>query len=438
MKSYFYRLADFANARIEDSEVLLLSFVGESSDFCRFNHNAVRQAGKVNDKRLVIKLIQGLRHNSCSLSLSLDFSNDQSKIESYLQELRRSLQVLPEDPHLLYSTEVVSTELVEGNELSDAKDVVAEIIDIAKGIDLVGIYASGGIFRGFANSLGQRNWFEKYTFNFDWSAHLHADKAAKSCYAGTKWDSNVFSAQVDEVRKHLTILERKAKTIEPGSYRAYLAPAAISEIMSMLSWYSFGEKSFRTKQSALIKMLEEKQQLSEKLTISENKKGGIEPPFDSNGFTMPEKVVLIDQGVLTGSLISPRTAKEYDLSPNNGNEALGSLQIEAGDLAREHVISELDTGVYISNLWYLNFSDVSNCKLTGMTRFGCFWVEGGEIIAPVNVMRFDDSLYRLFGKHLLALTKEREYILDSATYDRRSVGSDRLPGALVNEMRFTL
>jgi predicted Zn-dependent protease len=92
----------------------------------------------------------------------------------------------------------------------------------------------------------------------------------------------------------------------------------------------------------------------------------------------------------------------------------------------------------VNNLWYLNYSDRPACRITGMTRFATLWVENGKIVAPVNVMRFDESLYRMFGNHLAGLTTERDLILDSDTYERRSTRSGRLPGALVEEFTFTL
>jgi predicted Zn-dependent protease len=73
-----------------------------------------------------------------------------------------------------------------------------------------------------------------------------------------------------------------------------------------------------------------------------------------------------------------------------------------------------------------------------MTRFACLWVEHGEIQAPLNVMRFDDSIYNLFGSNLLGLTSERELILDASTYGRRSNRSMELPGVLVKDLRLTL
>jgi predicted Zn-dependent protease len=102
------------------------------------------------------------------------------------------------------------------------------------------------------------------------------------------------------------------------------------------------------------------------------------------------------------------------------------------------VLQRLDTGVYMNNVWYLNYSDRSACRMTGMTRFATFWVEHGVIQAPLNVMRFDASIYRMLGEHLLGLTAERELVLNTSTYHQRSTGSSRVPGALIDDFNFTL
>jgi hypothetical protein len=54
------------------------------------------------------------------------------------------------------------------------------------------------------------------------------------------------------------------------------------------------------------------------------------------------------------------------------------------------------------------------------------------------VMRFDDSIFHLFGAGLEGLTRERELLLDADTDFQRSVGCMRLPGALIDGMSFTL
>ena len=100
--------------------------------------------------------------------------------------------------------------------------------------------------------------------------------------------------------------------------------------------------------------------------------------------------------------------------------------------------SHLDTGLAIGNLWYLNYADRNDCRITGMTRFATFWVENGEAIAPVKAMRFDDSLYHLLGDRLEGLTRERELLVSPETYEGRSSASALLPGILVSGIDLAL
>jgi predicted Zn-dependent protease len=110
----------------------------------------------------------------------------------------------------------------------------------------------------------------------------------------------------------------------------------------------------------------------------------------------------------------------------------------AGTLPEAQALRTLGTGVYISNLHYLNYSDRQACRMTGMTRFACFWVENGELVAPISVMRFDDSFIRMFGAGLVALTDRVELQPDNATYGSRYLRSISAPGAIVEGLRFTL
>ena len=73
-----------------------------------------------------------------------------------------------------------------------------------------------------------------------------------------------------------------------------------------------------------------------------------------------------------------------------------------------------------------------------MTRFATIWVEDGEPVAPVQAMRFDDSLLRVLGDRLEALTDEAHWFADTSTYDGRVFGAVRAPGALLKGLDFTL
>ena len=186
MQTYFYELVDFVNARLSAEEVQLANFSAEESDFVRFNRNAVRQAGAVEQRNFELTLIRGKRHSTASLTIGGDPAVDCLHLSTALEGLRERLRVVPEDPFLLYSTDVCSTETIHPSRMPQDRGLIVNgIIAAGKGLDLVGLLAAGGIHRGFANSLGQRNWFSIHSHHFDWSFHLEGDKAVKSSYAGS-------------------------------------------------------------------------------------------------------------------------------------------------------------------------------------------------------------------------------------------------------------
>ncbi len=440
MQEYFHTLADTITGLLQGHEVYTCTFRGEESDFVRFNHSAVRQAGTVTQRFLNLDLIQGQRHTAADLALSGDLDDDRTRLTEVLPTLRAQLSYLPDDPHLLYATAVHSSVHAGENHLPPSADAVAALIAAGRGRDLVGFYAAGGIYAGFANAFGQRNWFASHSFNCNWSLYHQADKAVKTAYAGFAWDAAAFQHKVDTAATELAQLQRPPRTIPPGRYRVYLAPAALEEILHTLCWGGFGLKDHRTKQTSLLKMVEDGARLHPAVTLRENTRDGVAPNFQSAGFVKPDQVTMIDAGAWHDCLVSPRSAKEYGM-PTNGaaaGESPQSLDMVAGDIPPEAVFQQLDTGVYVNNLWYLNYSDRSACRMTGMTRFATFWVEHGVIQAPLNVMRFDESIYRMLGEHLLGLTSARELMLSTSTYHQRSTSSSRLPGALVEDFHFTL
>ena len=440
METYFSELASLLDHSLAPGEVYTCAFDAESSDFVRMNRGKIRQPGSVAQRYLRLHLIRGQRHAEQCFALSGDLARDRIRVAAAFSWLRETLSGLPDDPHLSYATEVVSSRSVKSAPLPAAEDVVAGVLDAASGLDLVGIYAAGPVYRGFANSLGQRNWHQATSFNLQWSLYHRADKAVKTAYGGFDWSTSVFEAKMSDARERLSLLAMPARSLEPGSYRTYLTPTAMEEIAGMLCWGGFSGRALATRQSCLFRAQDGDAAFGRSVGFTENTVDGVAPAFQGEGFTRPPAVTLVREGRLVGSLVSPRTAKEYALATNGANaaEMPESLDMAGGELSASDAMAALDSGLYIGNLWYLNFSDRPACRVTGMTRFASFWVDHGKIVAPVNVMRFDDSLFRLLGDKLVGLTSERELLVDASSYRSRNVGSMRLPGAVVSEMAFTL
>ena len=440
MQDWFSALADHATSLLTGDEVYTATCRAEESDFIRFNQGKVRQAGAVQQRYLSLDLIEGMRHAAGTIALGGDLESDKQRLAGLIGRLREIRGAMPEDPYLLYATDVQNTEVVGSPKTPEPEAALSEIQSAAQGRDLVGIYAAGGIHAGFANSLGQRNWFSAHSHHFDWSFYHQQDKAVKTSYAGFEWDPARFQAKVDEASKKLAALQRPARSIDRGNYRVFLSPAAVMELVTMLSWGGFGLKALRTRQTPLLRLAEGVATMSDKVSFKENTAEGAAPNFQGAGFLRPDEISLIENGKHAGSLISPRSAKEYGVETNGASdgETPESIEMAAGQLPDDKVIENLGTGLYVGNLWYLNFSDRMACKTTGMTRFATFWVEDGEVQAPVNVMRFDESLFRMLGDNLVGLTQDRDWILDAGTYGGRETSSARLPGALIEDFAFTL
>ena len=440
MREHFEQLAQVIDGLAEAGEDWTAWFDGEDSDFVRLNRGKVRQPGTVWQRTLHLRWIQDGRHAAVEVDLSGDAADDAAVLAHEVKALRARLPHLPEDPHLLWNTAGGDSVSVGQSALVPAEEAVAEVVRAAEGLDLVGIYAAGSQACGFASSRGQRCWDEGRTFHLDWCLYHQADKAVKSSYAGTHWSGAELGQRMEAARERLEVLRRPLKTVQPGEYRVYLTPAAVAEILGLMSWGGFGLKAHETLSTPLLPMITKGVRLDSRVNIFEDTARAPAPGFQSDGFLRPERVPLISEGGLAGTLISPRSAKEFGVSPNGAAtwESPEALAMGGGDLAEANVLQTLGTGIWVSNLWYLNYSDRTAGRMTGMTRFATCWVEDGEVVAPLGVMRFDETVFRLLGSQLVALTREPELQLSADTYDRRSFSSVRVPGAVIKGMRFTL
>jgi predicted Zn-dependent protease len=435
----FQALSDRLLASLTGSEELSLELSGEHSQFIRFNRAKVRQTGLVRDARVKVQLIEGDRTAALSLPFTGDLESDFSIAQTELTRLRQELPQLPVDPYLVRPKTGESSHQTCTGELLPANETVASILGAVPDLDFTGFYAAGPIVRANRNSAGQSHWFATETYVLDYSIINANEKAIKQTLAGSNWDQAAFEKQIHQARQQCAILERSPMLISPGQYRTYFAPDAVAELAGMFSWGGISEMSLRKGGSALAK-LHSGQSLSCLFNLQENFTHGTVPRFNEVGEIAPETLPLIGAGELLNTLVNSRTAQEYGITANGANlyESLRALEIAPGELDPAEVLEHLGTGLYLSNLHYLNWSDRAGGRITGMTRYACFWVEGGEIVAPIQDLRFDDSLYSFLGPNLEALTQTQAYVPAVDTYEARSLGGAWVPGMMVRAFTFTL
>ncbi len=420
---------------LKANEQMTLSYSGEQSLFIRINHSKIRQASDINQGYVSMNFISGQRSTQITFPIVGNLEADLAYAQNTLKRCREECQTLPEDPYIIFPEAGESSEEDHYGHLPQVEKLPDTLLTPAKSVDLAGLCTSCILIRAYMNSKGQSHWFSTENFYVDYSLYTPSQKAIKATYAGDEWRDATYLTNLQQAKEQLKNLEKTPKKLSPGKYRVYFAPeAAAGFVMGGISGGALMQG-----RSPLKKLSEGEASLSPLFSIEEDFHQGLVPRFNEFGELSPLKVSLIEKGKLKSPLINRRTAQEYNLKSNaaNAGEWLRSPRIHPGNLKEEKILSELGTGLYISNLHYLNWSDLQHGRITGMTRYGCFWVENGEIVSPIQDMRFDETLYHFWGDGLEDLAEHTKVIPSVFSYGERSLGGISVPGMLVNDFSFT-
>lgn len=444
-RQYFEELSGHMLKDRRPGEHLFLALQGEESQFVRLSRARVRQIGTVMDATLSVTLVvehpQGvLRRATHALPLTGISYVDREETSRALAKLRAEVPTLPIDPYAVLPQDTGSSQSETQGALLPVDSAVEALVSPLGSLDFAGIYASGRSVRALANSAGQRHWFATDTFTFDYSLYTQSERAAKGLYAGTRFDRSRFDQSVQENARKLTLLERPARRLAPGEYRAYLEPAATADLIAMLNWGAISEAAIRQGDSPLRKVRSGEAGFSPLFSLTEDFSTGRVPRFNDEGELAPERLPLIREGALVSTLVSSRSAREYGMPANGAvaQEMFRSPVVAAGALDPKDALKRLGSGLYLSNLHYLNWSDQPGGRITGMTRYACFWIENGEIVAPIENLRFDDTIFHLLGDALEDFSSHPELHAETGTYGMRHLGGSECPGMLVSRMKFTL
>jgi len=437
--SQFQSFAQKILNELKSDEELTLNFSGEKTLFSRFSNAKVRQVTNLEQAGIDFNFIKGNR----TLSFSIPFQASELDFSLALKKLNQSREwivTLPEDPYLVRPQHFGETKEENLPHLPHNDEMISMVLSEASHVDLAGVFSSGDIVRGTSNSKGQSHWFKTRNFYLDYSLYNEKQKAVKSLYAGSTFDSKELKRNIREAEFKLSLMNRESKKVPRGEYRVYLAPSAVSELMGTLSWGGVSMAAHQQGNGSLKDLWQQKKKLSPKFTLEEDFSLGLSPRFNEAGEVSPNRLPLIENGEFKNFLVSSRTANEYKLESNFASdwESMRSPVMHSGDLKRDDVLKELNTGLFISDLHYLNWSDRETARITGMTRYACFWIENGEIVAPILDLRFDESYYSIFGENLERVTDFKELNPSTGSYFQRDVGGSQTPGVLVSNFKFTL
>jgi len=427
-------------SKAKSTEIISLNGQVDQCDFVRLNSARVVQASKVDYISIGMGLRKGAKSVSCGLSVSTDLRSARQQLSDQLNLLRSWVDHVPDDPFMERWAQPSQSQDDSVLAASAVEEVIADLSDYARGLDLVGLYASGPLASFMATSHGHFHWHRRLRSFFDFSVYALKDKAIKSSWSGEAWANAEIKKKIEDAKGQLEILFKPPVTMPPGGHRALLSAEAVSDLLGLACWGGFSARAHLTAQSPLAALRSGEKDLSGQFTLEEDLEGFGIPRVQELGYIRPDRTTLIEKGRFSNWLCSPRTASEFDITDNSasGGESPAALRLTGGDLEPSDAFDLLGDGIYLSNVWYLNYSDRQSGRFTGMTRFASLLVEGGKPVAPIVPMRFDDSFFSVFGDQLIGLGNRVERFDELSTYGARGIGGIASPFALVDRMQFPL
>jgi predicted Zn-dependent protease len=204
--------------------------------------------------------------------------------------------------------------------------------------------------------------------------------------------------------------------LAPGSYEVVLEAKAVAALLLFPAWLGFNGKAHAEGTSfAHVGEL----QFDERVTLWDDATDprSLGRPYDAEG-TPKRRVDLVTAGVTVGLVHDRRSATLAGVESTGsslGQESFGGypgdLFMEAGDESIDELIAGVERGLLVTDFWYNRILDPKTQVVTGLTRNGLFLIEGGEVVAPVQNLRYTQSVVgALAPGHVLGIGNDAQLV----------------------------
>jgi len=295
-------------------------------------------------------------------------------------------------------------------------DAVAKMVAVAKKNDLAtaGIFSSAESIEGVFNSRGVAQWHSQT------SSEISITMLARDSSGWQKANSPdvglLDPARLAEVAAEKARSSAAPREIPAGKYTVILEPAAVLDIVGFM-FFDFGGQAILDQRSFLNGRVGRKL-FGDNIDIWDDVRHPLQSnsPFDGEGVPR-QRVQLVEKGVVKRLVYARGTAERMKKSeykdavgpveatghgfpiPNEMGEAPMNIVFAppANPKSVEEMVASTERGVLVTRLWYIREVDPYEKILTGMTRDGTFYVEGGKIRFGVRNFRFNESLLHMLS-----------------------------------------
>ncbi len=277
-----------------------------------------------------------------------------------------------------------------------------------------GIFYNAETIEGVFNSRGLAAWHAQT------SSEISITLLGKDSSGWQKSNSpnvaNLDGEALAQIAAEKALASAKPREIPAGKYTVILEPAAVLDMVGFM-FYDFGGLAILDQRSFLNNRVGTKL-FGDEVNIWDDAGHALQsgPPFDGEGVGR-QRVRLVENGVVKrlvyarASAEKMRNAEHKDKVgpieptghgfplPNEIGEAPMNLVFGSprNPQTVEQMIASTERGVLVTRLWYIREVDPYEKILTGMTRDGTFYVEGGKVRYGILNFRFNESLIHMLS-----------------------------------------
>jgi predicted Zn-dependent protease len=392
------------------AEVQLVLNTGRNAN-TRFAASEITSTGDVEETEIQVGVTFGRRHAEATTN-----QTDLASLGALLERVVQMARIVPEDPEVQpvlgaqkYPSVPPSYDpALERLGAADRAAAAASAIAAAEAakVAVAGFYFHSVGATALATSAGLRAYHRQTQASFTLTART--PDGTGSGWAGAVADrlADVAPRRVAETAIDKAVRSAKPRRLEPGRYTVVLEPEAVSEFLVFLT-NSLGARaadegrSFFARPGGGTRIGETL--FGEAITLRSDPADPVQPsaPFDADGFPL-QPYTWIDRGTLRALTYSRFWAAKKGQQPTGTPRGFHLL---GGQASREDLIKGVERGLLVTRFWYTRTLDPQSITITGLTRDGVFLIEKGEIVAPVNNFRFNESPVNML-KNAEALGRE--------------------------------
>ncbi|MEO8682317.1 MAG: TldD/PmbA family protein [Vicinamibacterales bacterium] len=212
---------------------------------------------------------------------------------------------------------------------------------------------------------------------------------------GVKDMKNIDAEFLTNVAADKALKSRKPRAIEPGNYTVILEPRPAARYLSLMLG-SLNARGAEEGRSFMSGKQRGETRLGEKVfgdnfTLRSDIGNQVlrQSPIGQDGLPA-RSVTWIEKGVVK-NLFYDRYWAQRQKKEATGTTPNMSLVMEGGTATMDEMIKSTKRGLLVTFFWYIRPVDNMTLLNTGMTRDGLFLIENGEIVAPVQNFRWNES-----------------------------------------------